>query len=93
MNAVHAECILCRQSRCGRHGIAAMGGNDLLVSLEASVAINRQSFHVARNNNGAHHCRKTASSPIANAASKTNYKKMTMTTPKTGGKGRELVES
>lgn len=35
--------ILCRQSRRGRHSIAAMSGNDLLVGLEAAVQFSAQS--------------------------------------------------
>lgn len=44
MYIVDTLCILRRQCRRGRHGIAAMGSDDFLVSLEATVdilAVNR----------------------------------------------------
>jgi hypothetical protein len=39
MNVIDARGILGRQRRRGRHGVAAMGGDDLLVRFEAPVNI------------------------------------------------------
>ena len=37
VNIVNPLRVLGRERRCGRHGIAAMGGDDLLVCLETAV--------------------------------------------------------
>jgi hypothetical protein len=37
VDVIDALCVLRREGRCGRHGVAAMDGNDLLVRLEAPV--------------------------------------------------------
>lgn len=39
MNTMHTLCVLCGQSGCCRHGITAMGRNDLLISLKTPESL------------------------------------------------------